>query len=101
MLVLPYNALCQEKAAGLQRLLAPLERKVHEAYGGVSGGKPLQPGVGEWGGLALGRGGRPRKATQWTQWLAARGQHVTCNLALSRCVTVQAPSCAPSRRPTC
>lgn len=34
MLVLPYVALCREKAERLSRLLAPMDREVKNAYGG-------------------------------------------------------------------
>ncbi|KXZ52413.1 hypothetical protein GPECTOR_9g457 [Gonium pectorale] len=46
MLVLPFVALCAEKADALQALLAPINRTVNSAYGGQHSGKIIQPGVG-------------------------------------------------------
>eukprot|EP00198_Chlamydomonas_reinhardtii_P012144 XP_001701481.1 DNA polymerase theta [Chlamydomonas reinhardtii] len=46
MLVLPFVALCAEKADALQALLAPINRTVNSAYGGQTSGKIIQPGVG-------------------------------------------------------
>ncbi|GFR45961.1 hypothetical protein Agub_g7430, partial [Astrephomene gubernaculifera] len=46
MLVLPFVALCAEKADALQALLAPINRTVNGAYGGQQNGKIIQPGVG-------------------------------------------------------
>mgnify|MGYP001806934871 CR=1 FL=1 len=47
MLVLPFVALCAEKADALQALLAPINRTVNSAYGGQTSGKIIQPGVGQ------------------------------------------------------
>ena len=47
MLVLPYNALCSQKADELEELLAPVERSVKAMFGGKGTGAALPPDTGE------------------------------------------------------
>lgn len=47
MLVLPYVAICEEKAATLDKLLAVKGQHVQRAFGGQSTGQLIGEGVGE------------------------------------------------------
>ena len=49
MLVLPFNALCDEKAASLERLLEPFSappRKAKRFYGGMGSATIISPDTG-------------------------------------------------------
>jgi DNA polymerase theta len=56
MLVLPYKALCAEKAAQLEALLEPMKRTVKHAYGGLGERQIFTPETGGRGRL------RPQRA---------------------------------------
>lgn len=48
MFVLPFVAICEEKAAMLDSILAVKGQRVHRAFGGQGVGQLLDDGVGEF-----------------------------------------------------
>jgi len=64
LLVLPYVAVCEEKAAALDALLAPARKTVRRAYAGLARGKLLEPDTGAGASLQTPRPSRARAGSK-------------------------------------